>query len=632
MATAETTAGDRAAFGGRDWWLGTAGVVAVVAAVMALISGYNYLLFHVLVEMVAIVVGFSMAMMAWNARHRVDYGYILLLGAGYGAISFIDLVHTLSYSGMGVFEDTTANVPTQLWMAARYMEALTLFVAVSEPRRPYTMSTLVALYAAVTALLLLGIFGWPVFPDCYVPGEGLTNFKVGSEYLIAAILAAALWFLHHNRAVFGPALARALEVAVVLTIAAEVAFTFYVDVYGLSNLVGHLCKFASVFIVGRAVVQKAVNEPQEVLYRGLEDSLHETEARYQAVVQGAAVGIAIADPQGRLVEVNDAFAALTGRPKDQVTSRSFLEVTHPEDAAENKRLHNELVAGHRDRYEMEKRFVRPDGTPVWVHVLAAALRDENGRTQRIVGSLYNITARKKAEAELRRSNEALQNFAYVASHDLKEPLRLIHANLQILQKRHGAELSEHANTLVRHAGDAAGRMQQLVNDLLQYSRVGTHGAPPDAVDADGVVDDALANLEVVLHESRGTVTRDSLPRVRGDTAQLTSLFQNLIGNALKHRHADRPPRIHIGVQRTGDFWRFSVSDNGQGVPEADRQRIFLAFERSHKGGEGTGIGLAVCQRIVERHGGTISVESTEGEGSAFHFTLPDADTPLPEET
>ena len=225
--------------------------------------------------------------------------------------------------------------------------------------------------------------------------------------------------------------------------------------------------------------------------------------------------------------------------------------------------------------------------------------------------------------ELERSNRELEQFAYVASHDLQEPLRMVSSYVALLGRRYGGQLDDRADKYIHFAVDGANRMQRLIHDLLAYSRVGTRGAELVPTDTVPVLEETLSNLEVAIGESQAKVVYSDLPWVMGDPSQLRQLFQNIIGNALKFR-SDSRPRVELGATREGGYWTFSIRDNGVGFDQRYAERIFGVFKRLHRNAEipGTGIGLAICQRIIDRHGGRIWAESKLGEGSCFYFTLP----------
>jgi signal transduction histidine kinase len=242
-----------------------------------------------------------------------------------------------------------------------------------------------------------------------------------------------------------------------------------------------------------------------------------------------------------------------------------------------------------------------------------------------------IAERKQSEKalaqkaqELARSNEELERFAYVASHDLQEPLRMVVSYLQLLERRYQGQLDATANEFIGYAVDGASRMQTLIRDLLSYSRVGTRTQAFALTDSADVVDKAIANLQMAIAKSAAVITHNSLPEVMVDSSQFAQLFQNLMGNAIKF-HGEQPPQIHISAERIADGWQFSVRDNGIGIEPEYTERIFVIFQRLHRRADypGTGIGLAICKKIVERHGGRLWIESELGQGSVFYFTIPD---------
>ncbi len=253
--------------------------------------------------------------------------------------------------------------------------------------------------------------------------------------------------------------------------------------------------------------------------------------------------------------------------------------------------------------------------------------------ERMADSLAIALSRRQAEEaladkseELARSNRELEQFAYVASHDLQEPLRMVSSYLQLLERNYKGKLDSDADEFIGYAVDGASRMRQLIDDLLAYSRVSTHGNERVPTDCNAVLDHVLANLQIAIRDSQASVTHEPLPTVQGDGAQLEQLFQNLVANAIKF-HGDQPPEVHIAARREGREWVFSVRDNGIGIDPKYFERIFVLFQRLHTREEypGTGIGLAVAKRVVERHGGRMWVESEPGQGATFFFALPAED-------
>ena len=230
---------------------------------------------------------------------------------------------------------------------------------------------------------------------------------------------------------------------------------------------------------------------------------------------------------------------------------------------------------------------------------------------------------KRTTIDLERSNTELQQFAYVASHDLTEPLRMVVSYLDLLNIRAKEKLGDEEREFIGFAIDGARRMRVLIEDLLEYARVDTRGRPLEPTDCERVLESVLSNLKVAIDESHTVIEHDPLPTVQGDVVQLTQVFQNLIGNAIKFRGSDGP-RIHIGARRKNNEWIFHVKDNGIGIDSRNFERIFVLFQRLHTRQEypGTGMGLAICKKIIERHGGRIWVESKPGEGTTFFFTIP----------
>jgi PAS domain S-box-containing protein len=303
---------------------------------------------------------------------------------------------------------------------------------------------------------------------------------------------------------------------------------------------------------------------------------------------------------------------------------------HPEDLPRVRQEVFATEAAGGEVWSTELRFRHAAGHYCNVIGRGVLLRDGQGQVCRILGTLIDISDRISMELELRdrsaaleRSNAELERFAQIASHDLQEPLRTITSFVQLLSKRYGDKLDDNAARYIHHAVDGADRMRKLIEALLAYSRVDRLAVPVDeAVGLDGVMTRVRADLRTALQESGAELTADPLPVVQGSEVQLTQLLQNLIGNAIKYR-GEAAPQVHVAAVREEGMWKISVRDNGIGIDPQYFQRIFIVFQRLHtrEAYEGTGVGLAICKRIVERHGGRIWVESEPGKGCAFHFTL-----------
>jgi PAS domain S-box-containing protein len=357
--------------------------------------------------------------------------------------------------------------------------------------------------------------------------------------------------------------------------------------------------------------------------------LRESEARYRQTFELAASGIChVRD--GRFVRVNKRLCEILGYPEQELLGKHVKDISHPDDRDVTDAERTRIRAGEIESARFEKRYIRADGTLVWCRIAIALARDVFGMPTYEVAVFDDITDRKKAEAalheaheELKRSNAELEQFAYVASHDLQEPLRMVASYTQLLARRYDERLDSDAREFMSYIVDGASRMKQLIEDLLAYSRVGTRGIAFANVSAEGALRRALFNLRGGLEEAGAAVTHDPMPTLPADEVQLGQLFQNLIGNALKFR-SQANPKIHIVVTESAPEYTFEVRDNGIGIEPQYFERIFMVFQRLHNKGEypGTGIGLAICKKVVERHGGRIWVESRPGEGSSFFFTLP----------
>ncbi|MEW6138611.1 MAG: PAS domain S-box protein [Thermodesulfobacteriota bacterium] len=385
-------------------------------------------------------------------------------------------------------------------------------------------------------------------------------------------------------------------------------------------------------IAQRTMELEAVNDTlrKEISERLItEKRLRETEERFRTIFEQGPLGMAVVGLDYRFILLNPAFCSITGYSPADLGELTLLDLALPKDVEADVEQSERLFRGEVQHFTMEKRYLKKSGEVIWVSLTLSAVRDHDGATLYCLAMIQDITERRRMQdllqrraEELTRSNEDLEHFAYVASHDLQEPLRNVISCVQMLGQRYKGKLGPDADELIGYAVASSLRMKNLVSELLNYSRIMTKGKPLEATSSEQVLKEALLNLDSSIKATHALVTHDNLPLVTADVTQLLQIFQNLIGNALKFRRED-PPRIHVSASKRASEWVFSVQDNGIGIEKDYFDKIFVLFQQlDKKAGPGTGIGLAVVKKIVERHGGRVWVESTVGQGSTFHFTIP----------
>lgn len=822
--------------------------LGIVVLVVLYFTSQNFLLFHSLVEMFSIVIACGIFMVAWNARRYFDNNYLLFIGIAYLFVGGLDFIHTLAYKGMGVFPWADTNLPAQLWIAARYTESLSFLAAPFFFRGKLKAHFVFLAYIVVCFLLLMAIFHWKVFPTCFVEGAGLTTFKKVSEYVISLVLLASIPLILRHRERFDGGVLGLVLWSITLTIASELAFTFYIHAYGFSNWVGHVLKIISFYLIYKAVIEVGLTRPYDFLFRGLkqnEEALRESEGRYRALVELSPDGIAV-HREGTFVYLNAAGASLFGAATPQeVIGRDVLDLVHTDfrglvtermrqatqgadqlprrhlrmlrcngeavdieavgvaityegkpsvlsilrDITERRKAEEERerwivrlsslvqvgadaiaaqsrqemldrvvcaarlvsrakmgISGHgysngrfhvgatsksedapwcppSSLFEMErggvymdlmegKNTVRltdeelqshphwwglPEGHASLRGLLGARLVGAGNETRGLIMvsqseegeftredelllrqlaylasmGLQHLEARealgrarddlelqvrertadlaranaalqvenmvrKKAEevlktynARLEQSNRDLEEFAFVASHDLQEPLRKIQVFGDRLRAKWWNTLDEQGRDYLERMQKAVQRMQTLIRDLLHFSRVSTSTNPLSAVDLTHLTHEVVDDLEAIIEQAGARVEIHDLASVEADAGLMRQLLQNLIGNAVKY-HGEEAPKVKVYGSGPASgpggsaLYRVYVEDNGIGFDEKYVERIFKPFQRLHGRDEyeGTGMGLAICRRIVERHNGSITAKSAPGKGTTFVVTLP----------
>jgi PAS domain S-box-containing protein len=355
-----------------------------------------------------------------------------------------------------------------------------------------------------------------------------------------------------------------------------------------------------------------------------EVALRESEARFRQLADSMPQMVWTARPDGRIDYYNERWYAFTGYGEEDSVEKGWSSILHPDDAAPCSQQWVASVQSG-EPYAIEYRFWdRQEKRWRWFMGRALAVRDAKGAIVKWFGTYTDIDAQKRVEDELRRANQDLEQFAYSASHDLREPLRAVKIYSELLTLRYRTQLDETGREFCDFLRSGATRMEMLVSDLLRYTQISKLDAPLETTDANAAMSETLANLTSAIQDSGAVVTSDDLPCVRMHSMHLKQLLQNLIGNAIKYSSADRTPVVRVAARQKGEYWEFSVQDNGIGIDPEYKEQVFGLFKRLHSSDQysGTGIGLAICQRIVERYNGRIWVESQIGQGSTFRFIVP----------
>jgi PAS domain S-box-containing protein len=388
------------------------------------------------------------------------------------------------------------------------------------------------------------------------------------------------------------------------------------------NVHAHIIKDETGKLIKRIGVIQDITERKKT-----EEELRESEEKFRSAFDYASNGMALLSPEGKFIKVNKALCNIVGFTEEELLQKAFQDITHPDDLEKVLIYAGQILAGEIDTYQIEKRYLHNQGHIIWILLSCSLVHDIYNRPLYFITQIKDITSRKQAEVELllsnkelASSNQDLEAFAYIASHDLQEPLRAITGYFNLLSNE--TELKK-SKDLINQGSEASARMRLLIHDLLLYSRVGRH-IESENVDCNIALENVISNLQLLIGENNASVTYEKLPVIKADYLRIEQLFQNLISNAIKYHKPDLKPKIHIYSFVDNRKHVFIIKDNGIGISQEYFELIFQIFKRLHKNNEfsGTGIGLAICKKIVEKLNGDIWVKSSPGKGSEFYFSIP----------
>ena len=382
-----------------------------------------------------------------------------------------------------------------------------------------------------------------------------------------------------------------------------------------------------------------IKQIQDITKLKLKDQLLiQSENQFRSAFEFSAIGMALANPAGKLIQVNNSLCKMIGYSPAELLTYSFQELTHSDDLQSDLDLLNELMNGQRESYQMEKRFIHREGHIVWVLLAVSIVRDEQGSIVHLVNQIQDISSLKEKEAVMKMLNQSisetnnklvhnnreLEQFAFIASHDLQEPLRMVTGFLSRIEKKYHSLLDEEGKKYIHFAMDGASRMRMLIIDILNYSGLDNQDKQKLVpVDLNHLVGEILILNKPLLEGGNAEIEMDDLPVITANATSMQQLFSNLITNAIKYQSPENKPIVKIKVFDKTDHWLFAIEDNGIGIDKRGTGKVFDIFQRLHSKEQysGTGIGLAICKKIVENLMGKIWVESTPGVGSIFYFTI-----------
>ncbi len=650
--------------------------IGVAIVILYMVSRENYLVFHGLIEIATIVIGFSIFVLIVNARKNIDIRYYYVVGVGFLFISVIDLVHTLAYKGMGVFPGAASDLATELWIAGRYMQAVTLIAAPLLIGRRISLSALSAIYAPITALLL-GMIYFGVFPHCFLEGQGLTPFKIWSEYIISFILLLATVALYLKREHFQPKIFRLLVAANLLTVAAELAFTSYISVYGFMNMSGHIFRLAATALTYVAFIAIGMRQPFELLWyslrqkekqledfnrtlaqrvaertRELEDAnaqltaeirqretaeraLTVSETKYRSLFENADEAIFVVQ-QDRIKFPNPKTLKMSGLNVGELEKTDFTCLVHARDREEFLGKYRRMPQSGEVPEFMPFRIVNKEGSELWVQLTTAPITWEG--EPGTLCFLNDISKEKLMEEQFMQAQkmEAVGRLAGGIAHDFNNMLSVINGFAELGME--SLPESDPVKDKLRDILGAGERAAALTQQLLAFSR--KQVLTPEVID----LNEQVRGIELMLKRLIGedielaiTSTAD-LWRTKADPGQIQQIIMNLAVNARDAmpqggkltiethnvEFDDEYVRRHVET-RPGAWVLLAVSDNGCGMDKETMSKVFEPFFTTKERGKGTGLGLATVYGIVKQSGGHVGVYSELGVGSTFKIYFPRVD-------
>ena len=584
-------------------------------------SFYNYLLFHSLVELFSIVVAIGTFVIAWNSRKNIDNNFFLIVGISFLFVAFIDIIHTLAYKGMPIFIEYDANLSTQLWIAARYLQALSFLFASFCINKKVNSNIIIIFYSLITTILLISIFT-RIFSVCYVEGFGLTPFKIISEYVIIVFFVFSILNLFKFRRQFDKRIFKFMILSIGTIIIAELAFTFYVSVYDLSNFIGHVFKTISFYLLYVAIIEIGLENPFKLLFRKLKIS----EEKYRIITENANDIISVLDKDFNFEFINDGQEKMTGYSKEELIGKNSIDFVHPDDVGVVSEFQQKIK--EKGEANGEYRMKKKDNSYIWVNASGKVLYKRNNNNNKYLFIKRDIDAGKHAE-------QKLEQFVSTVSHELRTPLTVLMMSIEYLKNNKDSISKDVFEKLIENMSRNSELLKELIENILTLSKIDEKRLKMDWKEFSPVevIRKILDLMEPRLKDKNLSVDVDVADAIKiyGDINLIDQLFRILIDNAIKYSNTSSRIEIKAFEDRNKCYGSkdidgivFKFTDLGIGIRKEDIPNLFDRFFRSEVVREvpGTGFGLSIAKELTLLHNGKIFVKSEYGKGSTFSVFLP----------
>jgi PAS domain S-box-containing protein len=584
-------------------------------------SFYKYLLFHSSAEIFSIVIAGGVFFVGWNSRKYMENSFFLVLGVSSLFIGAIDLIHTLAYTGMNIFEGYSSNLPTSLWIAARYLQASSCLMASLVIKRNLKPIFLIISYLGVTIVLIVIIFA-ELFPICYIDGFGLTPFKIISEYIIILLFLVCLLIIFKQKSEFDRRVLYLMFSSIIATIIAELAFTFYIGVYDFSNLVGHIFKVIAFYLLYKSIIQIGIKEPFNLLFR----KIRRSELELKNIITHSGAGITMLDEKGTYLLVNEKAANELGGKPEEFIGKTLFDTYSKEIAEEYLNSNRELIQNGINR-AYQRTFDLPTGRKTY-WIVEQPLTDIDEKFSYLLSIATDITERRKAE-------ERLSQLVSTVSHELRTPITVLLMSIDYLTKNRGNIEKGLEEKLMDGITRNIHLLNDLAEDILLVLRIDENrlNLEWDEYRPLEIVNEILYLLEPIGKEKniRFEINIDESLHLKGDPKRVDQIFRIIIDNAIKYSKENSKIEIQAINNYQGKYnpngspgILFKFRDFGRGIPKEDIPHIFERFFRSSNVNEisGTGLGLAIAKDLIEAHKGEIFLESELEKGTTFYVFLP----------